>query len=161
MRASLRRGTFRIPGLLIAFGMGMIVMGSVLSAELPTDPLDEELDCNSIRESRRKLRKCLDARDSQRLSRTRVALMSVDQYPSPIERDLLRMRLMAESPRLAETICASVETAEAERLCGRFERRPHLYAVEEGWVLREEAQGSRKGRSGTDGSSGGRSSRSK
>jgi hypothetical protein len=152
MRASVRRGAYWIPVAIMLFGMALsgAAVGTAFFDSDAAVAADNEMDCTSIRESRRKLRLCLDARDAQRLSTTRMALASVDSYPTPVERDLLRMTLMARSPRLAETICASVETDEAQRLCGRFERRPHLYAVEEGWVLREEAQSSRRERSGSD-----------
>ena len=158
MRSRVRPGAYRVPGVLIVIGLLLAGAGfvSVLTGPAQDVAADNEMDCTSIRESRRKLRLCLDARDAHRLASTRTALDSVDDYPTAVERDLLRMTLMARSPRLAETICTTVETEEGQRLCGRFERRPHLYAVEEGWVLREEAQSSRRERSGSDGPSSGK-----
>ena len=146
MRRTLPRGAARVPAVLIVLGVALVGTGWGMGLTHEPDALAVDLDCTSIRESRRKLRKCLDNRDALRLAAARRALATLDSHPSPVDRDLLRLRLAARSPRLAETICGGVETEEGTRLCDRLTGRPHLYAVEDGWVLREEAQNANRER---------------
>ena len=73
-----------------------------------------------------------------RLSVAREALHSIDQYPTSLERDVVRLRLASSSPRMAEIICRELETDQGVQLSKRLIGRPHLYADNASWGKRQE-----------------------
>lgn len=157
MRRTVRSGALRAPLLVCALGLGFVGMGLGLARGERVDPLAIDLDCDAIRESRRALRKCLDRKTSLQLAAIEARLGTLDTELSPVERDLLRLRLAAGAPRISESVCHAIETDEGRRLCRRLEGRPHMHSVEQGWVLREEAKGARDKKSTRKSASKGRS----
>ena len=139
MRRRIPRRAYVASWIWLTLGFGLFA-GGLWQQRHPRSPgLEEPMDCDGIRQSRRQLRRCLKKRDAQQLSATKEMLRSLDQYPSPIERDTVRLQVAASHPRLADSLCQGAETEEGVRLCGRITARPHLYAADAEWVLADQA----------------------
>lgn len=154
MRRRIRRGAFGVPVLLGLLGFGLGSAGAALRLPDAPSATVDAADCLRIRESRKKRRKCFKAIAEGELQDAQLQLARLPEDAKPVDRDLVRLRVAAESPRLAPTLCQDVETPEAERLCNRLVGRPHLYATDGEWVLRDQARGinqsERKGRNRGD-----------
>jgi|GEM_PF-6330867 len=140
MRRRIRRGAFVVPGLVVLLGGGLAAGGVLLAEEETTTAKVSTADCLRIRESRKKRRQCFAAVADGQMQDARTLLTRLPDDATPLDRDLVRLRVAADAPRLASTLCKDVETAEGRRLCARISDRPHLYATSGDWVLREKAQ---------------------
>ena len=145
MRRRIRRGVFWGPGLLVVLGTGIMATGALLREEATARATPSSEDCFRIRASKKKRRKCFEALGEARLQRARQELSGLEASASPLQRDRIRIRIAAEAPRLAGTLCLEVETDEGARLCGRIADRPHLYATSSEWVMKQKARESEQG----------------
>jgi len=159
MRRTIPRRAYVASGIWLTLGFGLIAGGMWQRTNPGQRSQEEPMDCDGIRQSRRQLRRCLKKRDAQQLTATKEILASLDDYPTPIERDTLRLQVAASYPRLADSLCQGAETEEGARLCSRITARPHLYAADAEWVLADQAGRSTEaadGRSGARDRSGSR-----